>query len=499
MKKTIILLTILSLNLAYGQEENKGRIGINTSSPKATLDINSITTDQAKGILIPRISAEEMKAITPNIGENQNSLLVYLTDSMPILDREENAFNRVSDFGFYFWHSTDSKWYKMVDNYYNNDDLRLVGDANHITKDAGFNGLGQTAGSGKNNIGIGKNAFKSNTTGENNIAIGTHTMENSTHAKNNIGIGLSSLQYNNTGEDNVALGNLTLNYNISGQYNVALGSVALGTNTTGSQNVAVGRGALYTNKTGIGNVGIGFEALKSNESGSNNVGIGKSSLENNTEGENNLALGHQSLTYNKTGKNNIALGSKGLYNNISGTYNVALGNSSLESNQIGNFNIAIGESSLYENYDGTNNIGIGNNSLQKNVSGKQNIAIGNSSGNYILNGNGNIHIGNASMQEDTSNNIDNIIAIGHNIVDLNIQNPIVPEQDNTILLGKMGEDGPNVGIGTYTPATKLDINGELKIGNSSKNCTPSIEGTIRFNTVTKKFQGCTGTEWVNLH
>lgn len=52
-----------------------------------------------------------------------------------------------------------------------------------------------------------------------------------------------------------------------------------------------------------------------------------------------------------------------------------------------------------------------------------------------------------------------------------------------------------VGIGTQTPGQTLDVAGKLKIGNDIH--TPT-EGTVRYNEVTKDFEGYNGTEWKSL-
>jgi len=53
------------------------------------------------------------------------------------------------------------------------------------------------------------------------------------------------------------------------------------------------------------------------------------------------------------------------------------------------------------------------------------------------------------------------------------------------------------GINTTTPQETLDVNGRIKVGDVSPD-SPNNEGTIRYNTTTKDFEGWTGSAWVSL-
>ena len=442
MKRIFILLGFVGLINIYAQ---KGRVGVNTDAPKATLDINGSSVDNIKGILIPRVTAAEMKTMSgdANFGGHQHSNLVYLTDTMPTADQADKH-EYVTDEGFYYWNNTASKWIPL-------NDLRYVGRGNHITMDAGKNGTSLPAGS--NNIGIGKGSLNANT-GSNNIAVGASALLKNTSGSGAVAIGTNALIRNTEGKNNIAIGTNTLIYNEKANNNIAIGVTALNLNTEGTNNIA-----------------IGGEALTNNKKGKNNIALGPNTLRQNIDADDNFAIGLNALEKNTTGQANMALGNSALSRNTNGGYNMAFGYNTMPLNEGGSYNIALG-------YNSANQI----------VNGNYNTVIG-TGGSYINNGNGNISIGNSANGTDTAS-LDNIIAIGHGIT---------PTTDNTIVLGNSTATGPKVGVGTYTPQSKLDVNGDIRVGGTTAPCSVANEGAIRYESSLKKFQGCDGSNWVSLH
>lgn len=68
--------------------------------------------------------------------------------------------------------------------------------------------------------------------------------------------------------------------------------------------------------------------------------------------------------------------------------------------------------------------------------------------------------------------------------------------DATCTVGPVFEDNSgNVAIGGTTPATKLDVAGEVKIGNTNIACSAATEGAIRYNSTSKVLEYCDGTTW----
>jgi hypothetical protein len=87
--------------------------------------------------------------------------------------------------------------------------------------------------------------------------------------------------------------------------------------------------------------------------------------------------------------------------------------------------------------------------------------------------------------------------------------PLLEWQNNSgTILGVIDSNG-QIGIGTSSPSSELevdgeikadslDVEGEVKFGNSSTACTATNEGLIRYDSENKIFQGCNGTDWLEI-
>lgn len=53
-----------------------------------------------------------------------------------------------------------------------------------------------------------------------------------------------------------------------------------------------------------------------------------------------------------------------------------------------------------------------------------------------------------------------------------------------------------VGIGTTNPSARLDVAGELKVGNSGFACSAAREGQVRYNSAIKSIEFCDGANWI---
>jgi hypothetical protein len=96
---------------------------------------------------------------------------------------------------------------------------------------------------GTYNIAIGENALVFNTTGGANTAIGFQALFSNTTGSYNTADGQATLSSNTTGILNTAVGQAALFSNTTGTANNASGTGALGSNTTGLNNTACENGA----------------------------------------------------------------------------------------------------------------------------------------------------------------------------------------------------------------------------------------------------------------
>ena len=102
MKKIIYLIGLISTFYAHAQ------VGINTTSPSTTFDVSkSSVATVADGVLVTRISGDELKAKDANYGNNQDATFVYVTS---IATTTSPKTSNIRTPGFYYYDNTISKW-----------------------------------------------------------------------------------------------------------------------------------------------------------------------------------------------------------------------------------------------------------------------------------------------------------------------------------------------------------------------------------------------------
>ena len=331
--RKLALFIILTISISLSAQ-----VGIGATTPKAQLDIvasNPVTPTNTDGILIPRVDALPTTSPTAD----QNGMLVFLT----------------TDKTFYYWDNANTIWVAVNNPNGAVQKIDDLGDGKSDTNgssvflgiDAGEN----DDGSNNQNIGVGFEALKANSSGSKNT-----------------GNGYKTLYSNTTGVNNTAIGYEALNFNTTANFNTALGYQSLYSNKAGSNAVAIGAYAMrYANNNNTlfynYNVAIGYEALRgstnpSNNTGNRNTAVGYMSNHFNSTGEGNSSVGGQTLYYNTTGNYNTANGYQALTDNTTGVENTGVGYQALTNNK-GSYNTSIGAKSLYSNGHGNYNTAIG--------------------------------------------------------------------------------------------------------------------------------------------
>ncbi len=227
---------------------------------------------------------------------------------------------------------------------------------------------------------------------------------------------------------NIFTGNQTVNGNLSATGIVTGSSFQIGSNlfawgSYASQNAFLGfAGNPSASNTGSANTASGYAALLANTTGNNNTASGYSALSQNTTGYFNTASGSLALSSNTTGNLNTASGYAALANNTAGG-NTASGYFALVGNTTGAFNTAIGSYA-------------GQTVDQSVMTGANNTAVG-------------------AGAEFGTGTLTNATAIGSNAR---------VDKSNSLVLGSIkgvnsATNSVNVGIGTTTPASTLDVQG----------------------------------------
>ena len=520
MKRLIFSALVLSAVTANAQVKN-GMVGINTDEPRATMHIEP-GVSESKGLIIPRITAAQMVSMTSlaHFGADHHAIITYLKETLPVADRTGKLVD-VAEPGYYYYDNTTGvkKWKTFGGG--GEQDLRMVG-SNHLTKDAGIGGNGTSLGSGGDNIAIGPGTFTgfanpAKLSGSGNIAMGKDIYYNNggtMQAHGNTGIGRTLFWMPNGGTmqggNNVALG--------SGIYHLSKANAQF----TGINNFGIGQSLFHLSNgdiTGGGNFAIGishFNPSSGNVTGDFNFAIGFSQFNpgsGNVTGSNNFAIGNSSISANGDigGQYNMGIGTLSISasnGNIGGSNNMGIGKQSISvtnGDLSGQNNLAFGNTAMNSNgnFTGSNNIAIGHNVLTGGSSGgiigSYNVAIGSGAYYGLGEGSGNISIMVSNIVNTPA--LDGAIIIGNGSWG--------PLQDGTVAIGNgsyynapvlLGSSVSKVGVGGVTnPQAKLDVAGAVRVANDTSACTSTNEGSIRYVSATKKFQGCNGSTWVNLN
>lgn len=326
MKKQFISLSIVISGLSFAQ------VGINTETPKATLDIVATPADLTKidGLIAPRLKGSELKAKDSNYGSPQTGAMVYVTEALATANTSPKTLNVTAAGYFYF---DGSIWQKIAGNA-----LSITNPWNieNTTTAATLNSQNIYQ---NGNIGIGsfetiKPISKLDIRGS--LRAGTpHVDElngSSTIGLNSIGLGLenksSGLSSSAIGWRNISSGDRSQafgNFNIaSGEYSFAAGPQS--SEATGYISTAIG---FYAKANGYGSTAIGIQPISSNIY---SVAIGLNAVASGL-----YALSLSTHTATASGDQSVAIGA---YTTATGNASTAMGRQTLAA---GFVSTAIGE------------------------------------------------------------------------------------------------------------------------------------------------------------
>ncbi len=104
--KTSMVLKISTITSLFLSSSLFSQVGINTSDPKSTLEVvaktNGSTTPE--GLLIPRLTGDQIQAMTANPQPGIESLMIYATSATTVLSDPKVA--KITKAGYYFWNGT---------------------------------------------------------------------------------------------------------------------------------------------------------------------------------------------------------------------------------------------------------------------------------------------------------------------------------------------------------------------------------------------------------
>jgi len=326
----------------YNGDAGAGSVGIGTTTPSAPLEVigTSNTTGSVR-ITAPNVGdAPWMEFSTPGVG-----IMGRITNSNGFRFKSNYDVSMVAGAGagngFKVWNPAATVQYLTILGSNGNVGIGTSTPAQQLTLTKSLS-LEKTTSS---DVGViykdGKrfihNYFGPGTNGGNLFIgeeAGNFTMASSGqayHTQQNVGVGFRALYSLTTGYNNLAFGTNAMKSMTSGPYNTAIGNDAMANSTGASWGTAFGTSAM-SNSNGSFNTGIGRNALNYNN-GSYNLAVGfdagffiADGVTNLTGGSNNTYLGSGVRAKTNNDTNSTVIGSNAI---SAGSNTVVLGNDSV--------------------------------------------------------------------------------------------------------------------------------------------------------------------------
>ena len=261
----IVSVLVSATTLIWAQTTQPARLGVNTTTPQRTLDVNgaiNIALDSA-----------------------------YQINGTPVLRTPQVFFSRVPFTSLYVGPGAGQNNTTGLENHfvgYQAGQSNTTGNKNHFN---GYRaGLRNTTGSDNHFSGF--EAGQNNTTGQANHFVGVQAGRSNTTGNFNHFSGYLAGGDNTTGSQNHFSGYLAGNRNTTGNQNHFSGLGAGRDNTTGERNYFSGYFAGFSNTTGRENVYIGYEAGR-NGNFTNAIVIGANVA---ARGDNTVTIGNSGMT-----------------------------------------------------------------------------------------------------------------------------------------------------------------------------------------------------------
>lgn len=300
MRSRIILLAFFgysTLFIAQSEKDYNGSVGINTETPKATLEVKGSPhhLNRADGIIAPRLTRAELIAKQEAYGIEELGAIIYITEvkESDLEDNNQDFAKIIPNIGYYYWDG--AKWKAFM----SESAIREGSEKNNLNYwNLGGNNIGETNFIGSlndQNVSFKRNSKDAGYIGAYSTAFGVGSLPNPNLLLNDA-FGIDVLSQLSSGSSNTGVGFGVMRRLINGEHNVGIGASVLSNIRDSSFNTAIGSLSFYLTSEGTRNTGVGHSTFYQNVRGSGNVGLGhKAGFY--SKGSNNIAIGYNTENF----------------------------------------------------------------------------------------------------------------------------------------------------------------------------------------------------------